>query len=103
MVKLTQDGISDAPQIIIKALGSAGSDPLDQRQSVGFKVDGFGFAIKRPGQYVLHSIPKFAEMAALTSRYIGGDWITMDGLVDDGDKANRLGQLWQCYFKSRRS
>lgn len=92
MVKLTQDGISDAPQIIIKALGSAGvSDPLDQRQSVGFKVDGFGLAIKRPEAIcITYSIPKFAEMAALTSRYIGGDWITMDGLVDDGDKANRL-------------
>ncbi|MCK9320176.1 hypothetical protein, partial [Methanoculleus sp.] len=92
MVKLAIEGISDAPKIIVKALGSSGvSDPIDQRQSVGFKVDGFGLAIKRPEAIcITYSIPKFAELAALSTKAISGDWTLMDErTLDDGD-ANHI-------------
>lgn len=85
MVKLALEGISDAPKIIVKALGSSGvADPIDQRQSVGFKVDGFGLAIKRPEAIcITYGIPAFAELAALTNRVVSGEYITLDGLKDD--------------------
>ena len=84
MVKLNQDGISDMPKIIVKALGSSGvADALDQRQSLGFKVDGFGLAIKRPEAIcVTFGIPKYAEMAALTDQFITGDYTLMDDLKE---------------------
>jgi hypothetical protein len=93
MLKLSVEGISDQPKIIIKALGSAGVlDPLDQRQSVGFKVDGFGLAIKRPEAIcITYSIPKNAEFAALTSKFISGDYILMDGQKEDDSYANYIG------------
>lgn len=94
ILKLSQDGISDAPQIIIKELGSSGvSDPIDQRQSIGFKVDGFGLAIKRPEAIcVTFGIPKFAELAALTDAFYTGDYTLMDDLDPDSDStdANRV-------------
>ena len=92
MVKLAIEGISDAPKIIVKALGSSGvSDPIDQRQSVGFKVDGFGLAIKRPEAIcITYSIPKFAELAALSTKAISGDWIPMDDRTFDDTKANHI-------------
>jgi len=92
MVKLSAEGISEAPQIIIKPLGSSGvADPINQRQSVGFKVDGFGLAIKRPEAIcVTYCIPKFAELAALTSRVISGDWQLMDGQQLDDSFANYI-------------
>ena len=86
MVKLAIEGISDAPKIIVKALGSSGvADALDQRQSIGFKVDGFGLAIKRPEAIcVTYSIPKFAELAALSNKVVAnGDYTLMNGLSDD--------------------
>ena len=95
ILKLTVEGISDAPKIIIKALGSSGvADPIDQRQSIGYKVDGFGLAIKRPEAIcITYGIPKFAELAALTNRVIGGgDYTLMDGLVDDTAFANTIGE-----------
>lgn len=72
LVKLVMEGVSDSPKIIIKALGSSGvSDPIDQRQSIGFKVDGFGLAIKRPEAVVVtFGIPKHAELAALTNKVV---------------------------------
>ena len=91
LVKLAVEGVSDTPQIIVKPLGSAGSlDPLNQRQSVGFKVDGFGLAIKRPEAIVItYGIPKNAEFAALTSQYIFGNYELLDGLhVGTDTKAN---------------
>jgi hypothetical protein len=92
MVKLTAEGVSEAPQIIIKALGSSGvADPIDQRQSIGFKVDGFGLAIKRPEAIcITYGIPKFAELAALTNRVISGDWNLMDGQMLDDSYANYI-------------
>lgn len=82
MIKLNFEGLSDQPRIIIKALGSAGVlDPLDQRQSVGYRVDGFGLAIKRPEAIcVTYGIPTNAEFAALTAAVIGGD---PTGLIGD--------------------
>lgn len=87
MIKLNVEGISDQPEIIIQPLGSSGvADPIKQRQSVGFKVDGFGLAIKRPEAVcVTYGIPKFAEMAALTSKVISGNFALMDDRkLDDG-------------------
>lgn len=92
MVKLNAEGISDAPKIIVKALGSSGvADPIDQRQSVGFKVDGFGLAIKRPEAIcITYSIPKYAELAALTTAAMTYDWTLLDGLSGDDSDANHI-------------
>jgi len=94
LVKLSVDGISDAPKIIVKALGSSGvSDPIDQRQSLGFKVDGFGLAIKRPEAIcITYGIPKNAELAALTDKFLTGDYTLLDSLdADDASvAANRI-------------
>lgn len=92
MVKLSVEGVSDTPQIIVKALGSSGvADPINQRQSVGFKVDGFGLAIKRPEAIcITYGIPKFAELAALTSKVISGDYILMDGRKLDDTYENHI-------------
>ena len=94
LVKLSVDGISDAPRIIVKALGSSGvADALDQRQSIGFKVDGFGLAIKRPESIcITFGIPRYAELAALTNRVIAtGNWQDMDSLDYDDSVDNHLG------------
>lgn len=92
LVKLNQDGISDMPQIIVKPLGSSGvADPINQRQSIGFKVDGFGLAIKRPEAIcITYGIPKYAELAALTDKFLEGNWELMDGLIDDDSVANTI-------------
>jgi hypothetical protein len=76
LVKLVMEGVSDSPKIIIKALGSSGvADPIDQRQSIGFKVDGFGLAIKRPEAIVVtFGIPRYAELAALTEKVVFKDY-----------------------------
>jgi hypothetical protein len=92
MVKLNTEGVSDQPKIIVKALGSSGvADPIDQRQSVGFKVDGFGLAIKRPEAVcITYSIPKYAELAALTTAAMTYDWTRLDGLKDDDAYDNHI-------------
>lgn len=74
LVKIQVDGVSDQPKIIIQALGSAGTaDPLHQRQTVGFRVDGFGLALKRTEAVAItYGIPKNAEFAALTATYVAG-------------------------------
>jgi hypothetical protein len=53
--------------MIVKPLGSSGvADPLDQRQSVGFRVDGFGLAIKRPEAVcITYGLCRNAALAAL--------------------------------------
>jgi len=80
LLKINVDGVTDAPKVIIKNLGSSGvGDPLDQRQSVGFKVDGFGLAIKRPEAVVItYGIPKNAELAALSAQALFHDYSLMD-------------------------
>jgi hypothetical protein len=92
LVKINVEGLSDSPQIIVKALGSSGvADPINQRQSIGYKVDGFGLAIKRPEAIcITYGIPKFAELAALTNRVISGNWELMDGLKDDDSVVNKI-------------
>lgn len=84
LVKLSVEGVSDAPRMIVKPLGSSGvADPLDQRQSIGFRVDGFGLAIKRPEAIcVTYGIPVNAELAALTIASIHGDYTLLDGTTD---------------------
>lgn len=82
MVKLNVEGLSDAPKMIIKPLGSSGvADPLDQRQSVGFRVDGFGLAIKRPEAVcVTYGLCRNAALAALaysTAEQIYGQYELM--------------------------
>lgn len=97
LVKLSVEGLSDAPRIIIKALGSSGvTDPLDQRQSVGFRVDGFGLAIKRPEALcVTYGIPANAELSALTASAIYGDYTVMTnyGLGVDSDVDNSKNKI----------
>lgn len=97
LVKLSVEGLSDAPRIIIKALGSSGvTDPLDQRQSVGFRVDGFGLAIKRPEALcVTYGIPANAELSALTASAIYGDYTVMSnyGVGNDTDMANKANAI----------
>lgn len=75
LVKINIEGLSDAPQIIVQPLGSAGTnDPLKQRQSIGFRCDGVGYAIKRPEAIcITYSIPTNAEFAALTAQYLQGN------------------------------
>lgn len=82
MVKLNVEGVSDAPKMIVKPLGSSGvADPLDQRQSVGFRVDGFGLAIKRPEAVcITYGLCRNAALAALaysTADVIYGDYTLM--------------------------
>lgn len=97
LVKLSVEGLSDAPRIIIKALGSSGvTDPLDQRQSVGFRVDGFGLAIKRPEALcVTYGIPANAELSALTASAIYGDYTVMTnyGVGNDTAMANKANAI----------
>lgn len=90
MVKLNVEGVSDAPKMIIKPLGSSGvADPLDQRQSVGFRVDGFGLAIKRPEAVcVTYGLCRNAALAALaysTADVIYGDYTLMDNGILQSD------------------
>ena len=82
MVKLNVEGVSDAPKMIVKPLGSSGvADPLDQRQSVGFRVDGFGLAIKRPEAVcITYGLCRNAALAALaysTADVLHGDYTLM--------------------------
>lgn len=93
LVKLSVEGVSDAPKMIVKPLGSSGvADPLDQRQSVGFRVDGFGLAIKRPEAVcVTYGIPANAELAALTVASIYGDFTLLDGTTDP-DNVNYINE-----------
>lgn len=97
LVKLSVEGVSDAPRIIIKALGSSGvTDPLDQRQSVGFRVDGFGLAIKRPEALcVTYGIPANAELSALTASAIYGDYTVMSnyGVGNDAAMAGKANEI----------
>ena len=96
LVKLVMEGVSDAPKIIIKSLGSSGvADPIDQRQSIGFKVDGFGLAIKRPEAVVVtYGIPKHAELAALSAKVVFAPYqpsfLTEDQAFDQ-TKKNSIG------------
>jgi hypothetical protein len=92
LVKLNVEGLSDSPEIIIKSLGSSGvADPINQRQSIGYKVDGFGLAIKRPEAIcVTYGIPKFAELAALTNKVISGDWTLMEGRTLEDTDPNHI-------------
>jgi hypothetical protein len=96
LVKLAMEGVSDSPKIIIKALGSSGvADPIDQRQSIGFKVDGFGLAIKRPEAIVVtFGIPRYAELAALTEKVVFKDYepsFLTDAEAYEQDNANSIG------------
>lgn len=94
MVKLNVEGVSDAPKMIVKPLGSSGvADPLDQRQSVGFRVDGFGLAIKRPEAIcVTYGLCRNAALAALaysTADVVYGDYTLMDnGSVQSDGKVS---------------
>jgi len=50
-------------RVISKGLGSAGvEDPLDQRQSIGWKITGFGVKVLQPLAVINYiSIPQFAD------------------------------------------
>ena len=90
MVKLNVEGVSDAPKMIVKPLGSSGvADPLDQRQSVGFRVDGFGLAIKRPEAVcITYGLCRNAALAALaysTADVLYGDYTLMHNEAESTD------------------
>ena len=52
-----------APKLYVKPLGSAGVlDPIDQRQSIGFKIDTIGYSLLKPEACVVgYTIPSTAE------------------------------------------
>ena len=90
MVKLNVEGVSDAPRMIVKPLGSSGvADPLDQRQSVGFRVDGFGLAIKRPEAVcITYGLCRNAALAALaysTADVLHGEYTLMHNEASSSD------------------
>jgi N4-gp56 family major capsid protein len=59
-------------RVITKGLGSAGvSDPLDQRQSIGYKITGFGAKVLRPESVINYwSVPNAAEGINVSSEPI---------------------------------
>lgn len=63
---LIKTGISgrSGAKMYIKPKGSAGVlDPIDQRQSIGFKIDALGFTNVRPeALYVFHFVPRTAHV-----------------------------------------
>jgi len=90
MIKLNYEGLSDAPRIIVKPVGSSGVlDPLNQRQSIGYRVDGFGLAIKRPEAIcITYGIPVNAEFAALTTAYMVGHPVLLDNSTNASTDVN---------------
>jgi hypothetical protein len=69
LVRVQVEG-QGATQIIVKGLGSAGTnDPLDQLSSIGFKIQGVGFGFERPeAVFVTYSVPNHALDTAGISR-----------------------------------
>jgi len=68
-----------AAQIIVKPLGSAGTnDPLNQLSSIGFKIRGVGFGFIRPeAVYVTFSVPNHAlDTVGITRDAILGNQAT---------------------------
>jgi hypothetical protein len=65
LVRVQVEG-QGATQIIVKGLGSAGTnDPLDQLSSIGFKIQGIGFGFERPeAVFVTFSVPNHALTTA---------------------------------------
>jgi N4-gp56 family major capsid protein len=61
-------------RVITKGLGSAGvSDPLDQRQSIGYKITGFSAKVLRPESVVNYwSIPDAMEGFAINANEVIG-------------------------------
>ena len=92
MIKINIEGKTDQPEIIIKALGSAGTnDALNQRQTVGYKVTGFGLAIKRPEAIVItYGIPTNAEFAALTTKFVNSRNYTLLDNPNGADDYNKI-------------
>lgn len=65
LVKVGVPGHRDA-KMIIKGLGSAGSnDPLNQRQTIGFKISSVGFGLLRDAAcHVVYSVPSQARFTS---------------------------------------
>ena len=59
-------------RVITKGLGSAGvSDPLDQRQSIGYKITGFGAKVLRPESVINYwSVPNAASGISFDSSQV---------------------------------
>ena len=77
-------------RVITKGLGSAGvSDPLDQRQSIGYKITGFSAKVLRPESVVNYwSVPgvagpgvDFTELSQPAAVKIGGEGIAAPVLL----------------------
>ena len=65
LIETGVNGHTDA-KMYYKPLGSAGVlDPIDQRQSIGFKIDAIGYALLRPEACVVcYTIPSTAEQVS---------------------------------------
>lgn len=97
LVKIGIDGQGDA-KVIIKGLGSAGvNDPLDQRQSIGVKVNSFGLGLLRPEAVVAtYSVPTNALFTSgLTAGVVKMAKGTAHGDVDADDVDASL--AWRDY------
>jgi N4-gp56 family major capsid protein len=77
-------------RVITKGLGSAGvSDPLDQRQSIGYKITGFSAKVLRPESVVNYwSVPgvagagvDFTNLSQPAAAAIGGEGIAAPVIV----------------------
>jgi hypothetical protein len=77
-------------RVITKGLGSAGvSDPLDQRQSIGYKITGFSAAVLRSESVVNYwSVPSvagagvdFTDLSQPAAEAIGGEGIAAPVVV----------------------
>ena len=75
MVKTGIDG-RDGAQMFVKPKGSAGVlDPIDQRQSIGFKIDTLGFNVIR--EEAIHTFYFVPTKAAATQQFAiekANDW-----------------------------
>lgn len=78
---LTRTGLSgqDSAKMYTKPLGSSGVlDPIDQRQSIGFKINSIGFGSVRPEAIVDYiCVPTMANNATVYEQELWDDAITL--------------------------
>lgn len=88
------------PKMYVKPLGSAGVlDPIDQRQSIGFKIDTIGYSLLKPEACVVcYTIPTGAvDTNDLMYTYEGGNAIMKHHSYDIPGKAYVQSQIRDGY------
>lgn len=88
------------PKMYVKPLGSAGVlDPIDQRQSIGFKIDTIGYSLLKPEACVVcYTIPTGAvDTNDLMYTYEGGNAIMKHHSYDISGKAYVQSQIRDGY------